>query len=108
MAIKVPNFKPYSKTGLNKTAKIFSPVGARIYGAGQRGVTAKPFSKKWTNEVDKNVGKLMTVGSYKKGGKIKKTGIAKVHKGEVVVPKKIVRKKTYSQVAKSVRKTMGY
>lgn len=47
-------------------------------------------------------------GAYKKGGKVKKTGIAKVHKGEVVMPKKTVRKKTYSQVAKSVRKTMGY
>lgn len=29
-----------------------------------------------------------TPPSYKKGGKVKKTGMAKVHKGEVVVPKK--------------------
>jgi hypothetical protein len=33
------------------------------------------------------------IPSYKKGGKIKKTGLAFVHKGERVVPKKAARKK---------------
>lgn len=33
-----------------------------------------------------------TATSYKKGGKVKKTGLAKLHKGEVVVPKKKVKK----------------
>ncbi len=31
-------------------------------------------------------------GSFKKGGKVKSTGIYKLHKGEVVVPKKKVKK----------------
>ena len=30
--------------------------------------------------------------SYKKGGKVKKTGLALVHKGEVVVPKSVIDK----------------
>lgn len=30
------------------------------------------------------------VQSYKKGGKIRKTGLAVVHKGEFVLPKKVV------------------
>ena len=89
---KIPNYKPYSPTGLNKTAKIFSPSGAKVYNAGQRGVTGKPFSKKWINQVDSNVEKLMTVGSYKKGGKVKKTGLAMVHKGERVLTKKQTKK----------------
>ena len=46
--------------------------------------------------------------SFKKGGKVKKTGTALVHKGEVVVPKKKVGKMTYAQVAKSVKKSQGY
>lgn len=32
------------------------------------------------------------LGSYKKGGKIKKTGLYKLHKGEVVKTKKQVKK----------------
>ena len=77
----------------NKTnAKIFSPGGAKQYNAGQRGVTAKPFSPQWQSKVISNIGKLMTVGSYKKGGKVKKTGLALVHKGELVVPANKVKK----------------
>jgi hypothetical protein len=30
--------------------------------------------------------------SYKKGGRVKKTGLARLHKGEVVVPRNKVRK----------------
>lgn len=36
-------------------------------------------------------------GSFKKGGKVKKTGVYRLHKGEVVVPKK-----------KAMAKKMGY
>lgn len=41
-----------------------------------------------------------SIPSYKKGGMVKKTGLAKLHKGEKVMTK--------DQVKKSVRKTMGY
>ena len=37
---------------------------------------------------EKGLKKKKIVGSYKKGGKIKKTGLAKVHKGERVLNKK--------------------
>jgi hypothetical protein len=50
----------------------------------------------------KGTGKAF-VGSFKKGGKVKKTGMAKVHKGEVVVPKKTVKGKSFKQVKKAVR-----
>lgn len=44
--------------------------------------------------------------SYKKGGKVKKTGVALLHKGEVVVPKKTVKKisKTGSQMLSKAMK----
>src|SRR6185436_4804885 len=85
--MNIPKYPNLSQVGkMNKYNKVFSPTGARIYNAGQRGVTAKPFSKEWTNQVDDNVSKLMTVGSYKKGGIVKKTGLALVHKGELIIP----------------------
>lgn len=31
---------------------------------------------------------LLSIPSYKKGGKVKKTGLARLHKGERVIPKK--------------------
>lgn len=43
------------------------------------------------------------VKGYKKGGKVKKTGLAKLHKGEVVVPKKTVKGKSFKQVKKAVK-----
>lgn len=36
--------------------------------------------------------KKEVMGSYKKGGKVKKTGVYKLHKGEKVVTKKAVKK----------------
>ncbi len=41
-----------------------------------------------------------TLGSFKKGGKVKKTGIYKLHQGEMVVPKK-------SKGMKMLKKAMG-
>src|SRR6266478_7477197 len=85
--MKIPSYaNPQSVQSMNKSNKVFSPTGAKIYGAGQWKVTDKMFSPAWTNKVDSNVGKLMTVGSYKKGGVVKKTGLAMVHKGETVIP----------------------
>lgn len=37
-------------------------------------------------------GMVKPLGSFKKGGKVKKTGAYKLHKGEVVVPAKTVKK----------------
>jgi hypothetical protein len=42
------------------------------------------------------------VGSYKKGGKIKKTGLAKVHKGE-----RVLNKKQASKFEKAKKKHFG-
>ena len=51
----------------------------------------------------------MSTPSYKKGGKVKKTGMALVHKGEMVVPKRKGKKMpSLAQVQASVKKTMGY
>lgn len=36
----------------------------------------------------KSLRNLTTFDSYKKGGKVKKTGLALLHKGEMVIPKK--------------------
>lgn len=44
------------------------------------------------------------MNSYKKGGKIKKTGLALLHKGEVVVPAKKVKGRTFKQISKAVTK----
>ena len=81
---KYPNVQQVRS--MNKSNKIFSPNDAKIYNAGQRGVTGKPFSPGWSNQVTNNINKLMTVGSYKKGGIVKETGLAKVHKGELIIP----------------------
>lgn len=37
--------------------------------------------------LNRRAGSLPPLPEYKKGGKVKKTGMAKVHKGEVVIPK---------------------
>ena len=51
---------------------------------------------------------LKNIRGYKKGGKVKKTGIAKVHKGERVLTKKQAKKfdaKKYEKVKKKVFNT---
>ena|ERR1051325_225553 len=40
------------------------------------------------------------IQSFKKGGKVNKTGIYKLHKGEVVIPR--------NKVTKSMKKKMGF
>lgn len=49
-----------------------------------------------SNQV-KMAGTVPLVGMYKKGGKVRKTGIALVHKGEYIIPasqvKKLMKKK---------------
>ena len=48
----------------------------------------------------KMAGTVPLVGMYKKGGTVKKTGIALVHKGELIIPAskvKSVKKKTYEK-----------
>jgi hypothetical protein len=46
-------------------------------------------------------------GSYKKGGKVKKTGIAKVHKGERVLTKKQTKKFDKKKYDKTHKKLYG-
>lgn len=45
---------------------------------------------------------------FKKGGTVKKTGPAIVHKGEMVVPRKAAKQMTLAQIKKSIQKTKGY
>ena len=101
-------FTPYIRPGGAK------PVGNPLpwaYGRGQanapkmtnKGSTGKGGRKDPSSARRKIAGKL--VGSYKKGGKIKKTGIAKVHKGERVLTKKQTKKfdqKKFDRAKKSV------
>jgi hypothetical protein len=56
---------------LDPNLKMFSPAGAKQYNAGQRGVTSKPFSPEWTNQVDDNIKSVMSGKGYKKHAAIK-------------------------------------
>lgn len=42
---------------------------------------------------NRSVNRKEVLGSYKKGGKVKKTGLYKLHKGERVLTKKQAKKK---------------
>ena len=71
----------YQTTGTSKAAQI--PDVAR--GGAGRPSTATTRHARITEET-------AGVDSYKKGGMVKKTGLAYLHKGEMVVPKKDVNK----------------
>lgn len=45
-----------------------------------------------TKSIGGKVAGKKVLGSYKKGGKVKKTGTYKLHKGEIVMPKKMMMK----------------
>ena len=87
--------------------------------AGQRAMNSlpKPLQKSYANKGVVRSAKDLGYYSngkaplplYKKGGKVKKTGMAIVHKGEMVVPKKKGTKMpTLAQIQKSISKTKGY
>ena len=65
-------------------------------GAGQAAAAAKKAQeqrKKDTDDMLKQLGSTpASPRVYKKGGKVKKTGVAKVHKGEVVLTEKQAKK----------------
>lgn len=54
-----------------------------------RGATLFPDWQQQLQEIDARLAQLQ-IPEYKTGGKIKKTGIAMLHKGEVVIPAKRV------------------
>jgi hypothetical protein len=54
--------------------------------AGIKGAYHSLLGKKLSGQVGEKAGEL--VGSFKKGGKVKRTGLARVHAGEVVLSKK--------------------
>jgi hypothetical protein len=56
--------------------------------AGIKGAYHSLLGKKLSGQVGEKAGEL--VGSFKKGGKVKKTGLARVHAGEVVLSKAAV------------------
>lgn len=106
--IKIPNYpKPSQVSKMNKGNKIWSPEGLNFHKATTAGGAFGAAQREKVKDLD--VGKIIVgdIPYYKKGGKVKKTGQAIVHKGEMVIPKKVVKNKTYAQVAKSVRRTMG-
>ena len=107
--IKIPNYSSMDKVRvMNKGNKITSQERINF----DKNVTN--YGGKIGAEMRKNApdrDKIMVgnipLSGYKKGGKIDKTKTALVHKGEVVIPKKIVKNKTYAQVKNSIKKTMG-
>ena len=60
---------------------------------GLKGAAVREFGN-----IGQAVGDTVPVPAYKRGGKVKKTGFAKIHKGEYILPKEI--KPTKSQVKK--------
>ncbi len=46
--------------------------------------------------------------SYKKGGKVKKTGLAKLHKGELVLTKKQAKKLKKKKKSKGMKDIAGF
>ena len=68
-------------------------------GGGTKKPKGKPVSDVITSDGQKLTPTAPLVGSFKKGGKVKKTGIAKVHKGELVLTAKEA--KSYKKSGKS-------
>ena len=66
---------------VNKINKIKRYIGAITEGS--RMLTGKKLGRALN---ERAVGAVSTMPSYKKGGKVKKTGPARLHKGEVVIP----------------------
>lgn len=54
------------------------------------------------------LGGVKPFGAFKHGGKVKKTGYAKVHKGEVVVASHKKGRKGKTKFRKMARKVLGY
>jgi hypothetical protein len=52
-------------------------------------------------------GRTTTIPFFKKGGKVKKTGLAYVHKGERVLTKEQATNKKYDRITSRVKKKMG-
>lgn len=61
--------------------------------------------------IQSGFGRVSKVPSYKKGGTVKKTGLALVHKGETVVPKKMTKeqkdKRKKSTLSNAAQKMMN-
>ena len=71
---------------VNRINKIGRYIGAITEGS--RMLTGKKLGRA-INE--RAVGAVSTMPSYKKGGKVKKTGPARLHKGEVVLKASVVK-----------------
>lgn len=70
------------------------------------GYKSKPKPLAMRSQVPLSAGKGL-VGSFKKGGKIKKTGLAKVHKGERVLNKKQTKKFDKAKAERRRKKHFG-
>ena len=66
---------------VNRQKKALGWVGAITQGS--RMLTGKKLARAVNNKAVESVGAMP---SYKKGGKVKRTGPARLHKGEVVPP----------------------
>lgn len=96
----MPQNKPPEPGQHEKDEALLSQRRGRVAGAlkdpeEKRRFIARQGSGKATREEleteTQRVSNLHALGSYQKGGKVKKTGIYKVHKGEVVIPAAKVR-----------------
>jgi hypothetical protein len=66
----------------SKTARAIGAAGSSLSQSGQQEIDDS------RNEAASNIHAV----SYKRGGKVRKTGLARLHKGEYVVPRNKVRK----------------
>lgn len=71
------------------SAPVSSPAVKKSVAPPQKPITGPYGSKLGEKKIDVS-GMVKPLGSFKKGGKVKKTGAYKLHKGEVVVPSKKV------------------
>ena len=55
-----------------------------------KGYLGQGMARQAATAIEKHNQQLKDAASFKKGGKVKKTGIYKLHKGEKVIPKKKV------------------
>jgi len=83
-------------SGSQRVAKVFGGLARGAEKAQDRSVTAmrdnqKQLSRDSERFSDNSSGRL---GSFKKGGKVKRTGLYQLHRGEVVTPAKRKRAKS--------------
>ncbi len=81
--MKIPTYAtPDQAAKMNKGLKI-----SQYQKPSKGGTLTSPDYSEWNKNIRNGTPeKNLQVPSYKKGGKVKKTGLAMVHKGEIIIP----------------------